>query len=349
MLSNRLAFAALAVACVAAAAGGGYLASRQSTVPTPASAAPAESAPSAATPSAAAPADKPPEAVQETEALIGGTSGKSAAPAPVVAEAKSRSQKPAARPADDTPPNVRAPRATRQAARQETPALERTWPSSAAAEPPQATPPSPQTASAPAPDVTASRIEESPSAEPVRAPEPPQPTFEELVVSADSVIGLQTETSISSERARVEDRVEAHVTRDVRVGDRVAIPAGTKALGSVTIVDRGGKFKERARLGIRFNTLVLADGTELPISTETIYRDGDAPNSAQKVGGAAVGGAILGAIMGGGKGAVLGGLAGAGSGAAVTMAGDRNAATLPAGAPLTVRILSPVTVALENK
>ena len=38
MLSNRLAFAALAVACIGAAAGGGYLATRQNVVPAPASA-----------------------------------------------------------------------------------------------------------------------------------------------------------------------------------------------------------------------------------------------------------------------------------------------------------------------
>ena len=125
---------------------------------------------------------------------------------------------------------------------------------------------------------------------------------------ADSVIGLQTESRITSETARVEDRVDARVTRDVSVGDRVAIPAGARAIGSVMQVERGGKFKERARLGIRFHTLVLSDGTRIPISTETIYRDGEAPSNstAAKVGGAAVGGAILGAILGGGEGAVIG-------------------------------------------
>ena len=56
-------------------------------------------------------------------------------------------------------------------------------------------------------------------------------------------------------------KVEARVLRDVRVGNAVAIPAGSRALGSVMLVERGGKFKERARLGIRFHTLVLADGT----------------------------------------------------------------------------------------
>jgi type IV secretory pathway VirB10-like protein len=183
-----------------------------------------------------------------------------------------------------------------------------------------------------------------------RAPEPPQRTFEELVVAADSVIGLQTETRISSETARVEDRIDARVTRDVKVGDRIAIPAGSRAIGTVMQVERGGKFKERARLGIRFNSLVLADGTRLPISTETIYRDGEAPGngSAAKVGGAAVGGAILGAILGGAKGAAIGATAGAGGGTAAVMTADRNAATLAAGTPMTVRILAPITVTTER-
>jgi len=115
-------------------------------------------------------------------------------------------------------------------------------------------------------------------------------------------------------------------------------------------VERGGKFKERARLGIRFHTLVLADGTRVPISTETIFRDGEAPgnSSAAKVGGAAVGGAILGAILGGAKGAAIGATAGAGAGTAAVVAGDRSAATLPAGTPMTVRILAPVTVTTDK-
>ena len=212
-----------------------------------------------------------------------------------------------------------------------------------------AAPPAPTTDTAvPAPraDDRADRAAQ----EPPRAPEPPQKTFEELVVSADSVIGLQTENRVSSETARVEDRVEARVTRDVKVGDRVAIPAGARAIGSVMQVERGGKFKERARLGIRFNMLVLADGTRVPINTETIVRDGEAPgnSSAAKVGGGAVAGTILGAILGGSKGAAIGGAAGAASGGAAVAAGDRSAATLPAGTPMTVRLLAPVTITTEK-
>jgi hypothetical protein len=186
------------------------------------------------------------------------------------------------------------------------------------------------------------------------APEPRRPVrereFEELVLPSSSVLGLQVETPLSSERTRPEDRVDARVTRDVTSEGRVAIAAGSRVIGSVTLVERGGKMKERARLGVRFHTLVLADGREVPLRTETVVREGDSPSSesARKIGGAAIGGAILGAIMGGGKGAMMGGAAGAAGGSAAVMTGDRNAATLPAGTVVTVRLASPATIEVER-
>jgi hypothetical protein len=330
MLSNRLAFAALAMACVGAAAGGGYLASRQNTVPTPASAqgqAPAVATTASSLAATAGTSAVPAKAVQETEAVVSST----AAPAGSKTSVAKRVDPPARG-------NKQAATIARQ---EQIPAL----PGSTAAPLPYpfAPPPADNLPPAPRPDDRAVQ-------EPPRAPEP-QHAFEELVVSADSVIGLQTEGRVTSETARIEDRVEARVTRDVKVGDRVAIPAGAKAIGSVMQVERGGKFSDRARLGIRFHTLVLADGTKLPISTETIYRDGEAPgnSSKAKMGGAAVGGAILGAILGGGKGAAIGAAAGAGAGGAAVAAGDRSAATLPAGTAMTIRILQPVTVTTDNK
>ncbi len=183
-----------------------------------------------------------------------------------------------------------------------------------------------------------------------RSVEPAGPLFDELVVAADSVIGLEIETSLTSERARVEDPVVARVTRDVKVGNRVAIPAGSRANGEVTAVDRGGRLKERARLGVRFTSIVLADGTRVPIQTETIVREGDSPTneSAAKIGGGAIGGAIIGGILGGGKGAAIGSIVGAGAGTGAVAAGGRNAATLPSGTPVTVRVNEPVVVTVER-
>src|SRR5438094_1937480 len=347
MFSNRLAFAALGAAGIVAAAAGGYVASRQNVTPTASLAATAP----ASTP--LPPTTIPDRPVQETEAVIGDT--KAATPAPRAAASKTTGPAPTKRPeapARSAAHETKAAPAGTQ--RQDAPpTLDRSWPSSSGSTLPPATssPPSSPTPAAPAAADTSaapSHADDRAAQEPASAPEPPQKAFEELVVSADSVIGLQTETSLTSERARVEDRVEARVTRDVKVGDKMAIPAGARAIGSVTQVDRGGKFKERARLGIRFHTLVLADGTRVPISTDTITRDGDAPTSAAKIGGGAAGGAILGAILGGAKGTVIGGATGAGAGAAATAAGDRSAASLPAGTQTTVRILSPVTVTVER-
>ena len=180
-------------------------------------------------------------------------------------------------------------------------------------------------------------------------PEPRPRLFEELVVSADSVVGLQIETAVSTETASVEDDVEARVTRDVLVGDQVAIPAGTRMLGSVVLVESGGKVRARARLGIRFHTFVLADSAQVRVVTETVYRQGESPagESTAKIGGAAVAGAVLGAIFGGTRGAVLGGSVGAAGGTAAVMAGDANPATFPVGSTLTVRLSRAATVIVE--
>ena len=333
MLSNRLILAALAGTCVVAAGAGGYLATRHNVANV---AAPAAAAATQST----LPVEQP---VQETEAVVTAPPKvESLAPAavpttppaaPRIARTGPTGGAPVARPRTPQPQTQRTP---------EPPALERSWPTSSA-QTSQAAP----TPSAESQD-PAARIEER--QEPVRAPEPPAKTFDELIVAADSVIGLQTESALSSELSRVEDRVEAKVVRDVRVGGEVAIPAGTRAIGSVVSVERGGKFRERARLGIRFESLMLADGTRLPITTETIYRYGNAPanQTAAKVGGGAVVGAIIGGIIGGGKGAAIGATTGAGAGTASVMAGDRSVATFPAGTEVTARILSPVTVTVEK-
>ena len=274
--------------------------------------------------------------MQETEAVVTEPAKKS-----TTAAKQTIAGKPPASAARQT-----AGAAPATARRDQPPPLSSTWPASASQPPSTPAPPSPESAASPRADEAARAAQE-----PSRVPEPPPQTFEDLVIARDSVIGLQTENRISSETARVEDRVDARVTRDVRVGDRVAVPAGARAIGSVSLVERGGKFKERARLGVRFHTLVLADGTRVPINTETIYRDGDAPtnSSAQKVGGGAIGGAIIGAIIGGGKGAAIGAAAGAGAGGAAVMAGGRQEAVLAPGTALTARINQPVTVTVEKE
>ncbi len=344
---NKLVFGGLALGCMAAAAGGGYLAARQSPAPVtvetvaPAAAPDAFGAPAkpvtesegVITPAAAPEVPAPTAPVTETPVVPRRETA--ARPSRVITKPQSGSE---ASPRSNAPATSEPPRRT---ARTE----------------PAATDSVPAAAPAPTgggmwetrPTVTPERAPVV-EPEPETPPPPAAPEVVELVVPADAVMGLQIERTISSETARVEDRVEARVTRDVRVGDRVAIPAGSVVQGSVMDVERGGKVKERARLGIRFHTVVLDSGSRLAIKTDSVIREGASPakESAAKIGGAAIGGAILGAILGGGKGAVIGGATGAAGGTAATMAGDRNPAVLTQGTTVTVRMQQPVTVTVEK-
>lgn len=345
MMSKVLAFSLIAAGCVVAAAGGAYVAVRQNAAP--------EAVEMAATPPASPevgaqqPAAQP---VSETEAVVAKPAAQPAPPAPIaevpVAEARPqvlRAPRAAAtRPGGQGAGKARTSGVGAGNGRQPEPAVAETHAHPAAE---RAVADVTVPAAVPA-------VETAP--EPQRPQEPPPaplPEYEEVTLPAGAVIGLQVSTPLSSERTQVEDRVEARVTRDVTAGGRVAIPAGSRAIGAVTVVERGGKMKERARLGVRFHTLVLANGIELPLRTDAIFREGQSPTgeSARKIGGAAVGGAILGAILGGGKGAAIGGATGAAGGTAVVMAGDRNAAVLSAGETVTVRLTSPVSVEVRKE
>ena len=313
--------------------------------------------------SAAVPAPDPARpAVSETEGIVSPGEGASSVPAkpedgsaatpelpesapPVKASPPSAPRRvfPPARPTPNaapvrvaTEPAVTAAVSRRQ---QEITPAGHEAPSAAAVEPPAAP------AGLPAIPERAAPIEELP--EPARAA---APLFEEIVIPAASVIGLEIETTVTSERARPEDRVVARVTRDVFADGRLAIPAGSRVVGAVTTVERGGKVKERARLGIRFHTLVLGNGLQVPLRTETIYREGASPSneSSRKIGGAAIGGAVLGAILGGGKGAIAGATAGAAGGTAAVMAGGRNPATLTSGSIVTVKLAAPASFDIER-
>jgi hypothetical protein len=323
MTSRTLVAALLVGGCLTAAAGGAYLAVRHNAV---------ESTP-------AIPAEQPEAArpVSETEATIEGSGNGDAVPAPPPAAAEPGPAPDAPAPAIKPEPPRRGP--VRNASR-ETPRA-------------RPAPPAPVPVAENVPLAEPMPWTPTPLPETVRAYEPsppPEPQFVEVVIPAAAVIGLQVETPLSSERNQVEDRVEARVTRDVLAEGRLAIPAGSRVLGTVTMVERGGKMKERARLGVRFHTVVLAGGLHVPLRTETIVREGDSPTgeSARKIGGAAAGGAVLGAIIGGRKGAAIGGAAGAGAGTAAVMAGDRNAATLPSGTTVTARLAAPVVIELER-
>jgi len=209
---SRAATGLLVAACVTAGAAGTYLVVRGD----------APDAPQAV--EAAAPSTS---AVVQSEGVLPEAAPLAEAPAPAGPLAPVAPAPRPARPARETKPAPPSRPALRVAANTPSPAP---------------APAREQTlATIPAPSIPESQ------SQPARPIEPPAPVLEELVVSAQSVIGLQMETAVSSETARLEDEVVARVTRDVKVGDRVAIPAGARAQGEVTLVERGGRVREPVR------------------------------------------------------------------------------------------------------
>lgn len=182
------------------------------------------------------------------------------------------------------------------------------------------------------------------------APAPRVPEWKEVTVPQGTALPLELETALSSETARVETPVRARLRQAVVVDGHTAIPAGAIMTGEVTEVERAGRIKGRARLAFTFNHVEANNVREnLKTNPLTFEAEGSTKQDAAKIGGGAVGGAILGAILGGAKGAAIGATAGAAGGGAVVAAGDRSAAVLQPGAPITVRILSPVTVTTEKE
>jgi hypothetical protein len=343
MFSRPLAFVLLALGCVTAAAGGAYVANRHNTAEVVVATAPAAAAPAAPTGSMGQAAP-----VAETEAVVSVAKTERSAPAkgakaeaePVPAVTTRRPEATAPKSIPVTPKPSGNPR--NEPAARTIPMLGGT---------PVAQPPAEAPAAPTPPPVTPAPVPEPVKPAEVQ-PEAPRPAqFEEVILPSASVMGLQLETSISSDRARVEDRVEARVSRDVMAAGRVAIPAGARVIGSVIEVDKGGKVKAPAHIGIRFHTVVLADGSEVALRTEPIFRDAESPaaSSAKKIGGAAIAGAILGGIMGGGKGAATGGAIGAAGGTAAVMSGDRTVVNMAAGQLLTVKLSAPATITVERR
>jgi hypothetical protein len=304
-MTSRLAITGgIAVACLAAAGTGGYLAVRTATHTSQAA---VTTTPATSTAVATSPLSQP---------------------ADRIASVRSTAQPRARRPAAGSPPPV--------VERQASPAA------------PAIPEPVAATEAPPALDVPTSASTTPVHAGPTIAL--PGPRYEQIELPSNAVIGIRIETTVSSETARVEDTVEARVTRPVVIDGRTVIPTGARLTGTVTVAERGGRFHERSRIGVQFTSLTISDGVHVPIQTEAIYRLGEAPTgeAAAKIGASAVVGSILGGVFGGKKGAAIGAATGAAGGTAMVAVGGPNEATLASGSTLTVRLAESARFEIER-
>ena len=169
----------------------------------------------------------------------------------------------------------------------------------------------------------------------------------EVTVPAGTQLPIILDTGVASNASRVEQPVRAHLSRDVRLDNEVTIPAGSELYGNVTAVRRAGKVKGRSYIALRFTTFVpRGSGERYSVDTGRVARTGRATKrkDAMKIGVPAAGGAAVGALIGGKKGALIGAGAGGGAGTAVVLSTRGEDVGIRRGAPLTLRLATPVTM-----
>jgi len=186
--------------------------------------------------------------------------------------------------------------------------------------------------------------------EPLRSePVRPEPQYAEVTVPAGTMLSLILDSTLASDVSEVEDPVRARLARPVMVDGMLAIPQGSKVLGTVTTVDASGKVKGRARLAFRFDQLDV-DGDRYEIRSDTVSYTADSTRAedAGKVGIGAAAGAIIGGLFGGkggaGRGAAIGG--GAGTALVLTTAGEE--VRLPPGTPVEASLAQPLVLLIPK-
>jgi hypothetical protein len=154
----------------------------------------------------------------------------------------------------------------------------------------------------------------------------------DIFVPQGTVLALRMETHLNSKSSQVGDPFTATVKDAVVVNDTVAIPAGSKIEGHVTVVEPARRLSRSGTIAVEFDRLILPNGRSYRIYGELTSLDPDerkkideesrvSGGSTRKrtivfIGGGAGVGAVIGVLSGGGKGAAIGTGVGAAIGAA---------------------------------
>jgi hypothetical protein len=199
--------------------------------------------------------------------------------------------------------------------------------------------PAPAPASAPA---------MTPSAPPTTAmaPAPPPAPPKPVTIPDGTVLQIRMIDTIDSATNQPGDRfratLDAPVTDD---RDNVIIPHGADIEGRVAELKSAGHFAGKPQIALELTALSM-NGRRYSLHTNQYSREGSSrgKNTAEKVGGGAAIGSIIGAIAGGGKGAAIGGVIGAGAGGGVQAATKAPSIHVASEALLSFTLETPLTV-----
>ncbi len=180
------------------------------------------------------------------------------------------------------------------------------------------------------------------AAQPV-APPPPPP--EPIVVPTGTTLTVRVGQALSSKTSQAGQTFLATTAQPVSVGGISAIPSGSTVSGTVVSAKAKGKIKGEGELSLAL-TSITVQGHTYRITTQVLQNTtkGKGKRTAKTTGGGAAGGALIGAVAGGGKGAAIGAVVGGGAGLVGGAATGNQQIEIPVESPLSFRLSAPLTL-----
>lgn len=182
---------------------------------------------------------------------------------------------------------------------------------------------------------------------PQRAVTPPPPPAAPAYVTipAGTPLVIRLLDPLDSATSYQGDTFRATLSQPVWLNGNAVIPPDAELLGRVTEAQAAGRMRGAATLSIELMR-VRYNGHSYVIHTDQWSRtiQGRGKNTAEKVGGGAALGAIIGALAGGGKGAGIGALVGGGAGGTAQALSHPKQVVLAPETRISFRLSAPVQV-----
>jgi hypothetical protein len=164
-----------------------------------------------------------------------------------------------------------------------------------------------------------------------------------ITVPAGTRILIRMIDSIDTTKQKTGDRFTASLETNLQAEDVVVAPRGSMVYGRLAQASSAGKMSGSSQLTLELTDIVI-NGTAYPLLTSTyeIKGKGEGKKTAGKVIGGAGLGALIGGIAGGGTGAAIGVLAGAAGGTAIAASKKGEQLQIPSESLLEFRLEQPV-------
>jgi hypothetical protein len=188
------------------------------------------------------------------------------------------------------------------------------------------------------------------SAAPAPKAQDPAAQYGEITIPAGQALLVRMIDGVDSSKNHVGDVFHASLETDLYINNTLIARKGTDMYGRLANAQEAGHLSGSAELQLELARIVI-DGRDYPLvsSDYSLKGQGRGADTAKKVGGGAVFGAIIGAIAGGGRGAAIGAGAGSAAGAGVQVFTRGQQVKVPSETLLEFRLQQPATVTATQR